>query len=433
MRLVLALLLLASAAHAAAPPADYAGWLALGKLRQDEGKPGEAESALKRALALKPGDAAAEMALADVYEETGRFQEELSLLRERVRRDPRDFSLFALAHLYIRLGRVEDARKTFAQARRIPGKETRAYIAEGYFELHSDHQARAESAFASAIAVDTGSPFGYHHMGAFLSENGRYADAEAYFRRALERLEADPHARPHDLLHTRMWLGETIESQGRHAEAEEVLLRCLETAPPGDEFRPHLLRSLAMTYVSEGKTAKAEEIYARAVDECAVGSKCAPPDAVTALIARGRFELAQGRRKDAEAMEAAADAASRNLASGEDLFSVLRELAGFEKSLGEDSRAEAIHLRLLPFLRAMPFDPGLVWVATGLAAIDSAKGSYVEAEDYERRAISALDHDGRWKSEAEALDALAKIEETRNEMAAADAARKKAESLRTRR
>ena len=60
----------------------------------------------------------------------------------------------------------EAAKRTYAQARKINGAQASAYVEEGYFHLSSGESAQAKKDFESAIAVDTASPFGDHHMGA---------------------------------------------------------------------------------------------------------------------------------------------------------------------------------------------------------------------------------------------------------------------------
>jgi len=412
----------------AAEAADYDRWLALGKRMLEQGKSEEAEVALKKALALKPGDLSAESGLIEVYDELGRYEEELPLLRRRV--EVRKESLYPLAQLYVHLGRFEEAKRTFAQARAISGKTTKAYIQEGYFDLYSGNSDEARKDMENGIAVDTASPFGYHHMGTYLSDMGRYSEAEEYFRRALRMLEADPRASAHQLLHTRMWLSEVVQSQGRHSEAEAILLECLEKAPADDEFRPHVLLLLANVYASEGDAFKAQAAYERGVAACGVGSACDPADAVAALIGLGRFQAGRGRRDEAQATAARAARAAEGVSIGGGLFGVLGDLADLYASLGDVRNGEALHRRLLPMRRTMPFNPELDWVETGLAGIDAASGRLHEAEDLERRAIAIRKHNGERTKEADALDALAALYEKDGKRRAADEARERARALR---
>ncbi|MFI5349625.1 MAG: glycosyltransferase, partial [Elusimicrobiota bacterium] len=277
-------------------------WFALGTLLRAEGKSLEAEKALKKAAAFKPEDSDVVNELALVYDDMGRFEEEALFLEEKIERRPQDYYLYSrLAGAYTRLGRPADAQKTYSRARKMDGKKAAAYIDEGYFFLYSGEPVHAREAFESAIAVDSANPIGYHHMGSYLDSLRQYAEAEEYFRRALDMLEADPDASANDIFRTRVWLGEVWEAQGRHAEAEAVFRHGLEEARPGSGRQLYMLHWLAMIYVAQGKSSQAEETYKRAVAACAVRFKCRFDLAGRALIDLGEFHLGQGRRAEAEA------------------------------------------------------------------------------------------------------------------------------------
>ena len=318
-----------------------------------------------------------------------------------------------------------------AQGKKLGGKEADAYIAEGYFYLDSGESARAQKEFEAAIAVDTASPFGYHHMGAFFGQNGRYPEAEKYFRLALEKLEADPKTSAVDLLHTLGWLGDVIEAQGRYPEAEAVYLKGLAKAESSGTDRQRWLHSLANIYASEGSGAKAEATYKRAAAECPARSGCKSKEEVQTLLDMGRFYLDRGRRAEAEAAAASAEKVCWDLPVDEGRFVSLNKLSFFYAKLDDVSKNEALYARLLPLRRARPFGLDLVWVEQGLAGMRAAQGRFPEAEDYYRRAIGIMDHHGEWKEEADLLEALAAVYEKDGKPAAGEA-REKAKSLRDR-
>ena len=411
----------------------FDAWLALGVIRRGEGKSLEAEDALKKALALKPNDSEAECELALAYEDMGRFEEAAVILKKLIERNPQDYPTYRkLANVYIQLGRSAEAKETFAQAKKLNTKAAAAtFIKEGYFYMNAGEPAHAEKSFESAIAVDTASPFGYHHIGAFWARRKNFPEAEQYFRRAQEKLEADPNANVNDLIHTMHWLGDVIEAQGRPAEAEAVYLKSLEKARPGGVRQLLILRSLGKLYASEGKSAQAEENYKRAVDACRVRFTCHPYFQGDALIGLGRFYLGQGRRSEAESMADRAEDFSADVTIGQGRFDVLADLAGFYADLGDISKREALYDRLLPLRRTMPFNPDLLWVETGLADMRTASGRFPEAEDFYRQAIGILDHNGYREEEAAVLDDLAAIYEKEGKPAAV-AAREQAKSLRAR-
>ena len=412
---------------------DFEVWKTLGMLRRDEGKSAEAEDALKKALAFKPTDSGTAYELARVYDDMGRFEDEILLLKKTIEKNPRDFSDYIqLANAYARLGRSAEAKKIFARARKIDGMTADAYIEEGHFYLHSGELDHAEEAFKSAIAVDTASPFGYHHMGSYLSTSRQYPEAEKYLRRALELLEANPTSSANDLIHAMQRLGDVIAAQGRYREAEAVYLKSLEKAPPGGDRQLELLHLLGNLYVSQGKSAQAEEAYERAAAACGARFVCGSFSfAGDALIDLGEFYLSRGRRAEAEVIAERAEKFSADVPIGQG-FDMLKNLAAFYAKLGDVSKREALYARLAPMRRAAPFNPDLVWVETGLADIDEARGRFHEAEERYRRAIGVMDRNDRRKEEADMLDRLAAIYEKEAKHHEAIEAKETAKFLRAR-
>ena len=408
-------------------------WLALGRLLRYEEKSRAAEDTLMKALALKPDDPEAEDELIQVYEDQGRFEKELPLLKNILDKNPQAPSIYSrLANVYTRLGRTEEAKQMFARSKKSNGKIAEAYIAEGYFYLQSGRSAQAKEAFEKAVVVDTASPFGYHHLGSYYAKTQQYPESEKYLRQALDKLEANPNTSTADHVHALFMLGEVIAAQGRSAEAESVYLKGLEIAPPGTDQQLNLLVPLAKLYESEGRSAQAEETFKRAANACTVGSECRSGLAGGALIELGRFYLSQGRRSEAEAMAEQAEKFSLNAPIGQGLLDMLRGLSTLYASLGDVAQREALHTRLLPMRRKMPFNPDLVWVETGLAEMYAARGRLDEAEARFRQAIGIMEHNGAWNDEAGALSSLAEIYEEQGKQAAADEAKKRAEALSTR-
>ena len=413
---------------------DFDVWFALGTLRRGEGLSREAEAALKTALAFKPDEPGVKIELASVYDDMGRFDEELPLLKEMTERRPRNISpYFQLARTYTRLGRAADAEATYARLRKLDGMTAADYIKEGYFDLSSGEPLHARESFESAIAVDTSSPIGYHHMGSFWAHRGRYPEAEKYFRHALEKLEADPNASADDVLHSTIWLGKVIHEQGRDDEAEAVYRKGLEKAPPGGEYRLELLWSLAKLYASQGKSAQAEETYKRTAAGCEAGVKYpfCQYYAGEVLIELGRYYLKEGRGAEAEATAERAVKSSEDSPIDAGRFQKLRDVSILYASLGATSKNEALYARLLPMRRAMPFNPDLVWVETGLAVSAASQGRFSEAEDRYRQAIDIMEHNRRWQEEAGLLDELAAIYEKGGKAGAVEA-KEKAKALRAR-
>ena len=413
---------------------DFDVWFALGSILRREGKSLEAEDALKKALAFQPDDPGAEDELALVYQDMGRFEEEVRLLKERLKKKPQGSSLYSqLANAYIHLGRPTDAQKAFAQAKMSSNNKINQYIDEGYFYLSSSRPVRAREDFESVIALDPENSSGYHHMGTYFARNNHYPEAEKYLRLALKKLEADPNAQDDDFMHTIGWLGNVIAAQGRSAEAEALYQKGLKRARPGSARQIWLFQSLAKLYASQGKSAQAEESYKRAVDACGILFTCRFLDSGTPLIDLGQFYLSQGRRTEAEAMAERAEKYSDDLPVSRRLSGVLGDLAVFYAQLGDVSKEAATYARFMTMRRTMPFNPEFVPAETGLAVIDAAQGRFHAAEDHCRQAIEILDHNSDWKKEAAVLDDLAAIYEKEGQSpSAAREARERAKSLRAR-
>ena len=407
---------------------NFEVWLALGALWRYQEKFREAGDALKKALALKPDDLDAERELAMVDQDLGRDEEAVKLFEKLIKINPRNYFLYIkLARSDMRLGRSAEASEAFAQAKKINGRTAWTYIAEGYFHRDLGESAQAKEAFENAIAADTASPVGYHHLGAYLARQRQYPEAEKYFRQALEKLEANPNASTNDILHTISWLGSVILEQGRSAEAETVFRKCLEKAALSDHY-VHCLLSLGDLYASQDKNAEAEDMFKRAAAACAEGPACTCRG--RGLIGLGDFYLKQGRRREASA---AADQAG-NLCAGyhtSDLY-FLMDLAGLYVSLDDVSKGEALYGRILALSRSMPLDGALPMAQGRLADLEMTQSRFHEAENLYREEIPIWENRRDGQQEADALDGLAAACEKEGKLQEAAQAREKANSLRAR-
>ena len=404
---------------------DAEAWLVLGEILRQEGKSREAAEALKKALALKPDDPESENALAQAYDDLGRFEEEVRLLKKRIDENPRDYPRYSrLADAYARLGRSAEVKETFARARKINGRMAQSYIDEGFFDLNSGESARAKEDFENAIAVDTSSPFGYHHMGAYFAQNRQFPEAEKYFRRALELLEANPNSRPEDFIHIFLRLGYAVAAQGRPAEAEAVYRKCLEKPAPGLVY-VQCLRSLAKIYVSQNKPALAEETLQRAAAGCEEGPACSCRG--YALLELGNVYLDDGRRREAADM---ANQAAKFCADSHDVIlpTIEVELAGLYGRLGDISKEEVFHARVMAMRSSNQFLP----ILPAAAEQAMTRGRYSEAEDLYREGIRIVKNLGDGSPEAAMLEGLAAACEKQGKPQEAAEAREQAKALRTR-
>jgi Flp pilus assembly protein TadD len=202
-------------------------------------------------------------------EEKGRYAGAVETLKEALALRPDEYALrMRLARDYIRLGRLELAREQFQSARKIDPKQAEAYIEEGYADEQAGEHAAAERSFSDLVSVDTASPVGYHHLGAFLSLNGRPAEAERSLREALKRLKADPRSTAHELAHTIQWLGNAVRAQGRFSEAAALFDEGLARSAGMPGWRTTFLADLGDLSLAQGRDAEAEGYYNRGRASC---------------------------------------------------------------------------------------------------------------------------------------------------------------------
>jgi CHAT domain-containing protein/tetratricopeptide (TPR) repeat protein len=225
---------------------------------------------------------------------------------------------------------------------------------------------------------------------------GRYADAEPLYRRALAIFEK---ARGYDqpnvaiALHN---LAVLYENQGRFADAEPLFKQSLaigeKALGPDHPSVGISLIALAELYREQGRYADAEPLYKRAL---ATSEKALGPDHPTVAAALNYLaELYrwQGRFADAEPLY------KRSLAIGEkalgpdhrDVAISLGNLASQYSSLGRYAEAEPLQKRALAIYEKA-FGPDHPNVATSLGVLADlyrAQGRYADAEPFGRRSLA---------------------------------------------
>jgi protein O-mannosyl-transferase len=122
------------------------------------------------------------------------------------------------------------------------------YLGAYYSDQHK--YAEAEQAYLDAIAIDPKYYDAYSNIGDAYREEGKLADAEQAYIRAIDY--GAPYA------DTYYNLGVTYINENKLADAEKPLLRALEISPAHTKAR----YNLGWTYDREGKDALAEQAYA---------------------------------------------------------------------------------------------------------------------------------------------------------------------------
>jgi tetratricopeptide (TPR) repeat protein len=308
----------------------------------------EAAGLCERTLVLRPGDHDAELDLAENDAELGRYDKSTPMLEVAVKAWPDDYWLrMRLGEAYIGLGRFDEAKATFALARKLDARKADAYIEEGYADFQAGRPAEAENLFNELIAVDSTSFVGYHHLASLLGKQNRWPEAERNVRESLKRLELDPKSAANDILHSTMWLGGILEGTGRRAEAETLYQNALEKARGDTFWTCGFLSQLGRLCLSDGREAQAKGYFQKVQGAACAG--CADCDLARLFSYGGGATISRREGKKNE-VEAAADGASTifpGLKKHVDQFDgdamALYEIGDALDKSGDDARAEVFY------------------------------------------------------------------------------------------
>jgi CHAT domain-containing protein/tetratricopeptide (TPR) repeat protein len=195
---------------------------------------------------------------------------------------------------------------------------------------------------------------GWHNLGTFYSEEGRYAEAAALLRKALAAKEKDLGPKDPNLAVTLNNLAGVLLMSGDAGEAERLLNRALEIFKATDnETHPYAIISrnmLAEAYRGQGRSAEAEKL-ARATlkqleDKLGGGDNAKSAIEVAGCLVRLGYALKdQLKNKDAEAAARRAVALrERYLEPGHpDTVAAWSLLAGVIRASGRLDEAEKLY------------------------------------------------------------------------------------------
>jgi len=369
-----------------------AALVTLGRLLHYEGKDAEAAAALEQALALRPNDFDIERELGPVYNTLGQYEKAALLMEKALKQRPQEYRLrVELATCYRRMGRLEQAKEAFARAKSLNSREAEAYIKQGYTYLDSGQYAQGKQEFEALIAVDTANPLGYHHLGTYFFKQHQFHEAEEYYRKAAQMLEADPLHDSLDLVHALTNLGAILKAQRKFAEAEVVFRKGLEKAGFSPHQRVALLLYLGELFIDEGKPAVAEQFYKEAEAVCAPalydGARVQWVGAISRL---GLLYVESGRKPEAEALADRIGKLEDRLSIEEYSIDHLLPLGEFYAALGQSANAAAL-LRRIVSARGLSAHPLMVQAETALAGLYQSQGRLVEAERLFKQVLAACE------------------------------------------
>lgn len=252
----------------------------LGVLRHQQGQHAEAADLVRRAVNLRPDDAALQLNLGNALKALGELEAAIERFRNALTLAP----AFPLAHYnlgnaYAALGRHEDAMFSFGHAVRLqPGDASphnnlgNAYHALGRYT-------EAVDSFRRALKIRPGHAGAHNNLGMSLNALGDTEGALAQFRAALA-------AQPR-FVAAHFNLANTLDATGRHAEAVATFEAALALQP---RFAPALF-GLGNAHVALGRHDAAIGPFERAVG--------LDPKFALAWLALGTAHHALGRHEAA--------------------------------------------------------------------------------------------------------------------------------------
>jgi tetratricopeptide (TPR) repeat protein len=168
------------------------------------------------------------------------------------------------------------------------------------------HAARHELSITNGTANIIGIEWALHNLGNLYANQGKLAEAEAMYHRALQGKEEALGPKHTSTLDTVNNLGSLYRDQGKLAEAEAMYHRALqgyeEALGPKHISTLQTVNNLGLLYANQGKLVEAEAMYHRALQgyEEALGPKhTSTLDTVNNL---GILYAKQGKLAEAEAM-----------------------------------------------------------------------------------------------------------------------------------
>jgi tetratricopeptide (TPR) repeat protein/CHAT domain-containing protein len=401
----------------------------LGIAFQAQGKLGEAEEHLKRALAISeqalgnshPDVAQALHNLAMVYGRQGKYgdAEELNKRALAIREKALGAShpdvawtLNNLANLYRAQGKYGEAEGLHKRALAIREQALGANHSDVSQSLHNlayvywtqGKYSEAEGLYKRALAIRE-QALGANHRDVGQTLNNlalvyraqtKYTEAAGLFERALAIREKALGASHPDVGQTLNNLGLVYRDQGKYVEAEALLRRALvireQALGTSHPDVASTLHNLADAVLRQGRHEEAEAFHKRGlvIRENALGAS--HPAVAQALHNLALVSWSRGKYRDAEELNKRALAIREQAlgANHPDVAHTLNNLALVYWTQGKYSEAEGLFKRALAIMEQALGEshPDVAWTLNDLALVYRDQGRYGEAEALFKRALT---------------------------------------------
>ncbi len=260
------------------------------KARKDPEWMAKAEAACRRALVLDPELAAAHATLGMIRNGTGRYEDAVAELQRAIALEPGNRDAYGeLARAYSALSRPADAEVTYKRAIALDPKFWVSYNNLGAFYLEQGRFTEALAQFQKVIELAPDNHWGYNNLGGLYSYLGQPDKARAAFARSIT---VEPNYGAYSNL------GTLAFQAGKYAEAAAMYRKALEF----DKTDYAIWGNLAAAYRwSGGDEASARPLYQQAAT-MAVERLAVNPRDPTVLSDLAAYDAELGRKDDARSL-----------------------------------------------------------------------------------------------------------------------------------
>ncbi len=230
-------------------------WLTASQALEAAGRPGEAETACRRAVELTPEFSTAQFVLGLHHARNNRLAEAAAAYRGALESEPGGHLIHLnLGIALMKLGRPAEAEASYRRAIDLKPDDYDVHANFGAALCDLGRPAEAEAECRRAIELNPDAFLAHRSLGNALRDLGRSVEAEAECRRAI-KLNPDDYV-------AHLNLGNDLIDLGRPADAETECRRAIELKP--DDYAAHL--DLGVALQGLGRPAEAEAEYRRAIE-----------------------------------------------------------------------------------------------------------------------------------------------------------------------
>ena len=205
-------------------PAAESNYLDLGAILVNQRRYQEAWSIVQQGIGVDPSFADLQLFLANLYYETGQFEQAAVAYRDALKLNPGQLlALYNLGLALLKTNEFEPAGDVFRRALELRPDWADAHNNLGYVYHRMGRLADAQASFARALAIDPRLAQAHLNAGELAMARGEAVQAVEHYGHAIA---IDP-----DMADAHLGLGTVLVASGRQDEAMRHLEHCLEIVP----------------------------------------------------------------------------------------------------------------------------------------------------------------------------------------------------------